>query len=454
MVKRMMLVARLALLMTFSALSIVDAQEKSLPETPQGKIVAAYMSAFNSGDENAMREFFLTNVPKEALQQRPVEGRLQRYRQMHGEMGSLELQKVIAASEQAVTIVARTKNGDRLTFNFEFDSKQSDKLAGIRIEMGEQEPGESGPPGVVLAARNGKPFFKQAYGYAEKRHHVPNRIDTKFNLGSINKYFTRLAIGQLAEQGKLSFDDTLIKLLPDYPNRAVAEKITVQQLLEMSSGLGDFFGERFENTPKDKIRTLNDYLQFFVNDSLLFEPGTQRRYSNAGYIVLGLIVEKTSGENYYSYVKDHIFTPAGMKNTDWYEMNAVVPNIATGYERVEGNESTWISNIYTAPQRGSSAGGGYSTAEDLLKFAVALQEGKLFSPRYSTWMLTGNLPNESVGKIDRSGGIGIAGGAPGINAAFEHEVKSGFTTIVLSNYTPPSAEQVAKKIRSWLKRIE
>src|SRR5437879_6288617 len=125
--------------------------------------------------------------------------------------------------------------------------------------------------------------------------------------------------------------------------------------MEHRSGLGDFFGPEFVAAPKNRIRSLADYLPFFVNKPLLFEPGAQQRYSNAGYIVLGMVIEKLSGTSYYDYVREHIFKPNGMTSTDSYALDDVVPRRATGY-------SERHSNIYTLPARGSSAGGGYSTA--------------------------------------------------------------------------------------------
>ena len=218
--------------------------------------------------------------------------------------------------------------------------------------------------------------------------------------------------------------------------------------------MGDFFGEKFENTPKDKIRSLADYLQFFVKDSLEFEPGTQRRYSNAGYIVLGLIIEKISGEDYYDYVRKHIFLPAGMTSTGSYMMDGVTPKLATGYEHPESSAAAWESNIYTAPARGSSAGGGYSTLHDLFRFLRALRTGKLLSAKYSAWMLSGDSPKDNPKLPLTTGSIGIAGGAPGINAAIEFSAAGGNTVIVLANYSPPAAGEVAKVLRGYLERIK
>src|SRR2546421_5654357 len=226
--------------------------------------------------------------------------------------------------------------------------------------------------GVVLLAENGKPVLVQAYGFTDATKTTPNRTDTKFNLGSINKIFTQVAIGQLAAAGKLSVDDTVRKHLPDYPS-PVADKITIQQLIEHRSGLGDFFGPEFMAAPPSKIRKLSDYLPLFANKPLLFEPGTEQRYSNAGYIVLGLIVERLSGQSYYDYVREHIFKPAGMNDTDSYQIDENVPNRARGITK-RGDQM---------PGRGSSAGGGYSTAPDLLRFAKALSGNKLLAPKWT-----------------------------------------------------------------------
>src|SRR5207244_7076014 len=126
--------------------------------------------------------------------------------------------------------------------------------------------------GVVLLAKDGKPVLSRAWGFADAARKVRNREDTKFNLGSINKIFTQVAIGQLAAAGKLSLDDTVRKHLPDYPS-PIADKITIQQLIEHRSGLGDFFGPEYLAAPPSSIRKLSDYLPLFVNKPLEFEPG-------------------------------------------------------------------------------------------------------------------------------------------------------------------------------------
>src|SRR5687768_16809605 len=165
--------------------------------------------------------------------------------------------------------------------------------------------------GTVLIARGNDTVLQKSYGQADKQRGVANTIDTKFNLGSINKVFTKIALLQLRAAGKIDFSKTLRTYLPDYPS-PIADKITIQQLLDMSSGMGDIFGPKYDATPKDRIRSLADYVPLFIDQPLGFEPGTSRRYSNAGYIVLGLVVEKLSGMSYYDYVKTNIYAPAGM----------------------------------------------------------------------------------------------------------------------------------------------
>jgi len=447
-----------------------------LPDSPQGKIVHAYVDAFNSGDDNKLRDFFLENVSKEGLAERPVEARMERIKSIRMDIKSLSVIKVLNVGESEINVTAKTGNNDFATLSFKFETG-SHKFAGVGITMGEELP-VGGPPmskkeflaklsqdlvqrtredkfsGAVLVQRGETVLIKKAFGLADKRFYVTNRTDTKFNIGSICKYFTRVAIGQLAESGKLFLDDKIIKYLPDYPNAAVAQKVTINQLLTMRSGMGDFFGVRFDDAAKDKINTLNDYMKFFVNDTLLFEPGTQRRYSNAGFIVLGLIVEKLSGKDYYSYMREHIFDPAGMNNTGWYPLSGLTPNLATGYTRPSDNDQTWISNIHMLPGRGSSAGGGYTTLDDMVLFIRALLNGKLLSPKYSQWVVTGDLPSTEPPLPLKHGGAGIAGGTAGVNASVEFDAASGDIVIVLANEDPPSAEDVGKTISGWLKRLD
>ena len=315
---------------------------------------------------------------------------------------------------------------------------QTDGALASRISTYVADQAKAGKfSGVVLLVRHASTIYSGAVGQASIEYGIPNTIDTAFNLGSIDKVMTKIAVEQLVESGLLRYDQTIGELLPDYPN-AKARAATVRQLLDMSSGIGDFFGPEYEATPKDKIRTLADYLPLFANKPPAFAPGTDHHYSNGGYVVLGLIIERVAKQSYYDYVRTHIFEPAGMTSSGWPQRDVPTPYLATGYTMVTADDlsGTPRNNMYTAPARGSSAGGGYATAWDLVRFASAMTSGKL---------LTHHGNAQPAG-----GGIGVAGGAPGINADLEIDVKSGYVLVVLSNYDPPSATDVAKTIRGWI----
>ena len=321
--------------------------------------------------------------------------------------------------------------------------------------------------GTVLIAKNGTPIFKKAYGLASKGYNVPNRIDTKFNLGSMNKMFTSVAIAQLAEAGKLSYDDTVGKFLPKYPNKTVADKVTIHQLLTHTSGVGDYFTDKFDETSKSRFVEIEDYFPLFVDQPLLFEPGTQWRYSNAGFMILGAIVEKASGQNYFDYVREHIYRPAGMTNTDAYEMDRDMPNMATGYTARDPKTGQPFAdrqrrtNLFLHSYRGGPAGGGFSTVEDLLRFANALTSHKILGQKYADLITTGKVATQAgrEGKyaygfqdesVNGQRRFGHGGGFMGINSQLHVYPELGYTVAVMSNYDPPAATQVADRIGKLL----
>jgi D-alanyl-D-alanine carboxypeptidase len=314
--------------------------------------------------------------------------------------------------------------------------------------------------GSVLVVKGDKPIFKKAYGLASKSYQVPNRPDTKFNLGSMNKMFTAVAIVQLAEQGKLAFSDPLIKHWPDYPNKAAAEKVTIHHLLTHTSGLADYFGDEFWKSSRDRFRKIDDYLPLFVNKPQEFEPGKRFRYSNAGFMVLGGVVERVSGENYFEYVRKHIYEPAGMTNTDCYSLDEETPNLAVGYTHeipeTGGKSKSWKNNVFLHVIKGGPAGGGYSTAEDLVAFANALRTNKLISAKSAEILWTGKVDAGRAAryaygffdqKYEGRRTVGHSGGFPGINSELEIYLDSDYTVAVMSNYDPPAAQVVSKEVR-------
>jgi len=318
--------------------------------------------------------------------------------------------------------------------------------------------------GAVLVTKNGVPIFKKAYGLANKNTNAANNTETKFNLGSMNKMFTSVAVAQLVERGKLSFDDPISKHLLNYPNKSVADKVTIHHLLTHTSGMGDYKNEKFFEQI-DQRKTIVDLLPFFANEPLAFEPGAKFQYSNAGFAVLGLIIEKLSGQNYFDYVRENIFKPAGMNNTDSYEKGANIKNLAVGYTRLNSNGQPDLTkqrreNNQTLPAKGSSAGGGYSTVDDLLKFALALQNHKLLSKKIMEIITTGKfdvggpMGKYAYGFIDKilNGKhiVGHNGGSLGIAANFDMFPELGYTAIILSNYDPPAMMPVIMKVRELI----
>jgi CubicO group peptidase (beta-lactamase class C family) len=285
--------------------------------------------------------------------------------------------------------------------------------------------------GVVLIAEGGKPIFHEAYGYADKNAGTPNNKQTKFNIGSINKIFTKVAVYQLIEAGKLSLEDKIGKFLPQFPPE-VANQITIQHLLEHKSGWGAYWENPIWLAQRGELRCLDDYMAFIKDIPLDFEPGARKQYSNTGYEVLGSIVEKVSGQSYYDYVREHIYLPTGMTNTDAYEHDQETPNRAVGY--VGGGYAA--DNIGELGVKGTAAGGGFSTAVDLMRFALALEGEQL-------------LPRKYTGRMRHSQ---IAGGGPGVSAFLMMNVAGNHTVVVLSNFDPQSTMQLARQIESMLAR--
>ena len=320
--------------------------------------------------------------------------------------------------------------------------------------------------GVVLIAKNDKIIFNKAYGLADQTFKAPNDTATRFNLGSMNKMFTAIAIGQLIQAGKLSFDEPLAEALPDYPNKAVAAKITIRQLLSHTSGLGDFFKDEFF-THREKYVSLKSYLPLFQNDSLQFKPGARFSYSNAGFIVLGVVIEKVSGEDYFDYIKHHIYQPVGMLRSGSFKRDSVVTDLATGYTWPDGSNPLHlkprIMNWQTLPVQGSSAGGGYATASDLLRFSIAVKNHTLLNATLTDSLLTGHVQlgdREGMNSVYGYGFIDVSingkrtaghgGGAPGINGDLKFFRDNSYTVVVLGNYDPPSASSLSDQISAFL----
>ncbi len=299
--------------------------------------------------------------------------------------------------------------------------------------------------GAVLLAKDGLIIFNQAYGYASKRYEVQNETNTRFNLASAGKMFTGIAIARLKEKGLLSYNDRIADILPDYPNKEVAGKVTVHHLLTHTSGLGSFWNDKY-HAQWSLLRNISDYVELFVNDELLFIPGEKTYYSNSGYIVLGIIIEKLTGENYFNFIRSNVFSPSMMEDTDAFELDRPVKRIATGY-----THSSHLRNFDSGPMRnnnyqklvkGNSAGGTYSTTTDMLKFINAIQQNQLVSSLTKKELLEGkvNLFTSKYGYgffeyLDNKWiSYGHGGGSQGVSTSVRFFPDLGYSFVVLSNY--------------------
>ena len=314
----------------------------------------------------------------------------------------------------------------------------------------------------MLVAKDGKVIYAAAFGDANKDFGARNTLATKFNLGSMNKMFTAVAIAQLVEEGKLRYDDPLSKFLPDFPTPAAAKKIRIEHLRTHTSGLGSYFNEEFMRSSRTRYRTVDEMMTLAKGDSLAFEPGTRWSYSNTGMLVLGKVIEKVTGQDYFTWVREHVYRPAGMTSTDAYELDLVNSNLAVGYQKEFADDGSrrYRNNIFQHVIRGGPAGGGYSTAEDLLRFAEALRGGKLVSP--ATYQLL-TTPKPALNSNEYGYGfgtglgsgsddiVGHSGGFSGISSNLDIFKNSGYVAIVMSNYggaSQPVVERIRALVRS------
>jgi CubicO group peptidase (beta-lactamase class C family) len=262
---------------------------------------------------------------------------------------------------------------------------------------------------------------------------------------------------QLRERGKLSLEDTLAKWLPDYPNAELARSVTLHHLLTHTGGTGDIFGPLFEQHRRE-LTSHQAYIDVYGQRGLDFTPGARFAYSNYGFVLLGRVIEKASGVSYYDYVHEHVYVPAQMLATGSEPESQRVTDLSVGYRRGPDGRKP---NLDTLPPRGMAAGGGYSTAEDLLRFAGALQSHTLLSEASTRLLMTGKVRTDpramyaygfSERNHDGIHSFGHGGGAPGMNGELAMLPGSGHVVVVLANLDPPAAGELANFIIERLPR--
>lgn len=244
--------------------------------------------------------------------------------------------------------------------------------------------------GVVEVRRGDHDVLSGAFGYASRTWDIPMAPEMRFDSASITKVFTAVATLQLVESGAFDLETSAIEYL-ELDGTGISTAVTPYHLLTHTSGIADDAdeeaGERYEDLFRERpnygLVDTADFLPQFVGKPPNFPPGTGCRYCNAGYLLLGLMIERASGESFRQYVTDHVFGAADMASAGFFRMDVVEPHVAEAVEPIEDDEGRvigWRRNIYSYPPVGGPDGGAYVTVEDLLRFHAAVTEGRLLGP--------------------------------------------------------------------------
>ncbi|HET7084838.1 MAG TPA: serine hydrolase domain-containing protein [Rhizomicrobium sp.] len=446
---------RKTLLLAFLLMTVPAFAQPAIPDTAMGKTLSDYLTALNSGDTaqiNTFKSAHHFDEPPQDLQN------------FYRQTGGFTLLKVESADATSIVSLMQEKRSETIA---RFIIKEIGTAEAPKLSVSARaipRPAEFAIPrlsqavalkaledrardeekndkfsGVYLIARDGKVVSAKAFGWEDREAKRKVTLDTKFRIGSMNKMFTAVAALQLVAAKKLSLDGTVGTYIPDYPNKEIADKVTIRMLLTHTGGTGDFFGPEYD-AKRLSLKTHADYMALFGARSPRFTPGSRDAYSNYGFLLLGNIIEKVSGQSYYDYVAKNIFAPAGMTNTGSLPEDEAVPHRATAYTW----KDSWVVND-TLSYRGMSAGGGYSTAGDLLKFAQALRTEKLLPGRLVADATTPHNHNGNYGYGFGVEGTGLFlhfghnGGAPGQNGDLQIYPALGIVVIALSNFDPPAA---------------
>lgn len=249
--------------------------------------------------------------------------------------------------------------------------------------------------GVALVRHGDRDLLHAAYGVATRRWHVPVTLDTRFDVASVTKLFTSVAVLQLVEAGRLDLDAPITGLI-DLSDTTVRDDVTMRHLLTHTSGIaddadeeaGESYEDLFADRPNYAVTTTRDFFPGFAHKPPRVPPGTDCRYCNVGFVLAGLVVEELTGSSYRDHVREHVFARAGMAGAGFFHMRETTagPPVAEGWDPVldEADAITgWRQNIYSYPPIGSPDGGAHCSAADLVRFVEAIRDGELLGPELS-----------------------------------------------------------------------
>ncbi len=434
-----------------------------LPDTPAGRQFGAFLEAFNSGDSARLDAFLRDQFPSLPLPPGANTG----LRELTGGFDPVQVE---SSSEGQIVVLLQERDweGSFARATMDVDPQPGGKITGSRLQPAPAPAGwaplartsEAAAlaalkakldafsaagrfSGAVRVARHGETVFEYVSGQADRARGVANTLDTQFRIGSMNKMFTAVSVLQLVEAGKVDLDAPIGTYLTNYPNKDVAGRVTVRHLLTHTGGTGDIFTPEFIEHRTGLCAT-GDYLALYGARDLAFAPGERFAYSNYGFVLLGAIVEAVSGQDYYGYVRDHIYAPAGMTASDSLPETADVPRRAVGYTKqgLTGPLPEEGPNTDSLPCRGSAAGGGYSTVADLVRFAEALRTGKLLRADLLQTATTQQVemgPGAGYGfgfgesRVNGTRAFGHNGGAPGMAADLTIFPELGYEVAIAAN---------------------
>ena len=415
----------------------------ALPGSIPGKKFAAFLKAFNSGDPQSMRRFIASNYSAAALAQRPLQERAAAYAEIYRGSGGFVLHKIEKSEQYQLVVLAQGREiTDWVRITLSVDPDVPYGIPGILFEYVVPPPEAAAHTrlndqqvaaemdryltrltdaglfsGTVIIAQDGRPIFQKACGTRQRAPGVPVVMETPFGLASMGKMFTGVAIAQLAQAGKLSFDDPVSKFLPDTP-RQLTDRITLHQLLTHTSGLAPFLDGKLFDAHRG-AHAYSEYLADIFKEPLVAPPGSKFSYSNGDYVVLAAIVEKVTGGSFPAYLQAHVYGPAGMEHSTL----------------------------------------GTTTAGDMVRFGEALRGHRLLSAENTERLLAGKVSTGDGGsyafgfeeaRVNGQRICGHGGGGLGISDRFDLYMDSGYTVVVLSDRDPDIAGRVATQARGLL----
>ena len=454
-------------------------------ETAEQQLLPSLLTVFNQGDGQAVSRYLGENINPERIGMYGIEahiGGMLNSRSTHGKLTLSKHLPMKNGNERALVISEYNKfsyilNVNRTTTQpfkinyFYLAAPESKTSTTVKISSADFRANlqtflttlakNEAFSGTVLVAKKQNILFQRAFGQASKSFKIANNLTTKFSLGSMNKMFTAIATLQLIEQGQLKFGDKL----SDYVDgtwlpKGEAEQITIRQLLTHTSGLGNFFTEEFNGSSKSNFRELTGYKSIIANTPLLFTPGTSNRYSSSGMHMLGLVIEKITGESYYDYVDKNIYQKAGMINSASYQLDGITDNLAVGYLKM-AHSDTWVNNYYTSSIKGGPAGGGYSTIGDLYHFSQALSQFKLLNKAMTEQVYSNKVQYNSpswysygfvVSGDAEDRVIGHGGASLGVDAQLEFHLDKDIVVVILANQSDVVAP-VRRKINELIDQL-